>query len=650
VINRLTQKVVSWTAGPVLSLNYRFDADGNLTNLWSGSSGGVTNVYQFDALDRLTNVLANGSAAAGYGFDTAGNLQTMRYGNGVTNLFQYDRLNRLTNEVWKLNATTLASFYYQLGLTGNHTNLSETVNGTSRTYGWQYDNLYRLKQETLGGGTSGTLSYGFDPVGNRTNRTVSGLSLTNQAFTFNTNDWLATDQYDNNGNTTNSSGNFYQFDALNHLTNVNSGTVRIVYDGDGNRVAKTVGSTTTYYLLDDRNPSGYVQVLEEWTSTGTPTLSKIYNYGYALISQRQPGVSTNYFVFDGHGSTRVPADLGGNVVNAFAFDAWGNLIASNAAPQTVYLYSGQQFDTDLNQYYLRKRLFNQGTGRFFTADKVAGDPEDPRSLHRYIFGADDPVGNVDPDGESFIAFDGTGHFLGDKPPTNVQKLYYASLDPHAYYISGVGSHGPLKMFGQGFGAGMARRVRQAMADIDDDRKHGDTVVDIIGFSRGGIEAVEFANRVADKFGSDEKIRFVGLFDPVGSVGHPGGFGSYRHDLPAGVVEKAVEAYANDENRSWFPGTIVGGARVTGFRGTHSDIGGGWDKHYLSDVTLVWMAAEAQKVNVALDLNRAVTATGVDITPDESAAITPNSRWYPTSGNGRNVLSSEGSYTIETYGF
>ena len=208
-------------------------------------------------------MLANGTTAAGYSFDVVGVEQTMRYGNGVTNQFQYDRLNRLTNMVWKLNATTLASFDHQLGFYGNRTNLSEVVNSASRTYGWTYDSLYRLKQETLGGGTSGTLSYGFDSVGNRTNRTVSGLSLTNQSFTFNTNDWLSTDQYDNNGNTTNWSGVFYQFDALNHLTNVNSGTVRIIYDGDGNRVAKTVGGTTTYYLLDDHNPSGYVQVLEE---------------------------------------------------------------------------------------------------------------------------------------------------------------------------------------------------------------------------------------------------------------------------------------------------------------------------------------------------------------------------------------------------
>jgi RHS repeat-associated protein len=398
---RLTNKVVSWTGGPTISLNYRFDANGNLTNLWSSSSGGVTNFYQYDSLDRLTNVLANGSAAASYGFDAVGNLQSMRYGNGVTNQFQYDSLNRLTNAVWKFNASTLASFYYQLGLAGNRSNLSETVNSTSRTYAWTFDSLYRLKQETLGGGTSGTLSYSFDPVGNRTNRTVTGgLSLTNQSFTFNTNDWITSDGYDKNGNTTNSSGNSYQFDALNHLTNMNNGAVLITYNGDGYRVKKTVGGTTTYYLLDGQNPSGYVQVLEEWTvSGGTTNLSRVYNYGRQLIGQRQPGVSTNYFVFDGRGSTRVLTDNGGNVVNAFAFDAYGNLIASNAAPQTVYLYCGQQWDPNLGMYYNRARYYQPGTGRFWTMDSREGGVGDPRSLHRYTYCLNDPVNWSDNTGE-----------------------------------------------------------------------------------------------------------------------------------------------------------------------------------------------------------------------------------------------------------
>jgi hypothetical protein len=32
---------------------------------------------------------------------------------------------------------------------------------------------------------------------------------------------------------------------------------------DGNRVAETVGGVTTQYLIDDRNPTGLPQVMDE---------------------------------------------------------------------------------------------------------------------------------------------------------------------------------------------------------------------------------------------------------------------------------------------------------------------------------------------------------------------------------------------------
>ena len=41
----------------------------------------------------------------------------------------------------------------------------------------------------------------------------------------------------------------------------------------GNRVQETVGSTTSYYLTDDNNPTGYAEPLEVRTYTGsTPSL------------------------------------------------------------------------------------------------------------------------------------------------------------------------------------------------------------------------------------------------------------------------------------------------------------------------------------------------------------------------------------------
>jgi len=42
--------------------------------------------------------------------------------------------------------------------------------------------------------------------------------------------------------------------------------VTVVYDGDGKRVSETAGGTTTKFLIDDLNPTGLPQVLDETVS------------------------------------------------------------------------------------------------------------------------------------------------------------------------------------------------------------------------------------------------------------------------------------------------------------------------------------------------------------------------------------------------
>lgn len=398
-LNQLTNKTVAWATGPKVSLNYLYDALGSVTNIWSSTANGVNLAYTYDPLGRITNVLANGTEAAGYGYDAVGNLQAMYYGNSVTNLYQYDSRNRLTNELWKSGNTSLASFAYTLGAVGNRTALSETVNGTSRTYNWAYDYLYRLTSEGIG--SVGTVTYGFDSVGNRISRqsTVSQISTTTASY--NANDWLTSDTYDTNGNTTVSGTTNYQYDVLNHLTNANIGGIIIIYDGDGNRVSKKVGTTTTYYLVDEVNPSGYTQVLEEWTSTGTPALSRVYNYGSALISQRQASSGTvSYYGADGHGNTRFLANTSGGITDTYAFDAYGLLVASTGSTPNSYLYCGQQYDSDLGFYYLRARYYKPDSGRFWTMDTYTGNNGDPLSLHKYLYCQDSPVDNYDDTGNA----------------------------------------------------------------------------------------------------------------------------------------------------------------------------------------------------------------------------------------------------------
>src|SRR5437762_10240127 len=88
------------------------------------------------------------------------------------------------------------------------------------------------------------------------------------------------------------------YDFENRL--VRKGGVTIVYDGDGNRVSKTAAGSTTQYLVDTLNPTGYAQVVDEIQKGA---LSRTYSWGLELIDQARPQPSAapaivNYYVFE----------------------------------------------------------------------------------------------------------------------------------------------------------------------------------------------------------------------------------------------------------------------------------------------------------------------------------------------------------------
>jgi YD repeat-containing protein len=101
----------------------------------------------------------------------------------------------------------------------------------------------------------------FDPVGNRKQKVSTLPGYPGGLTNYNTNDQLATDTYDANGNTTASGSTGYVYDFENHLISANG--ITYVYDGDGHRVSKTVNGTTTSYATTDINPTGYSQVVGE---------------------------------------------------------------------------------------------------------------------------------------------------------------------------------------------------------------------------------------------------------------------------------------------------------------------------------------------------------------------------------------------------
>jgi len=393
--NRLSSKQT-----PFGTLSYTYDDAGNLSTARSSNSNGVSVDYGYDALNRLSSAKDNNLATlngggTSYSYDNVGNLQSYQYPNGVTASYAYNSLNRLTTMTVGTQASSLASYSYTLGAAGNRTAVTE-LSGRSVTY--TYDDLYRLTSESIANdphGINGSASYGYDAVSNRLNRTSSIGPVPSQNSTYDPNDRLTSDSFDNNGNTTTRNGNAYAYDFENHLTNLNNGAVTYVYDGDGNRVAKTVGGVVTNYLVDTNNPTGYAQVVDELQGGA---VVKSFMYGHDLISQRIVGSSLSFYQYDGHGSVRQLTDATATITDTYDYDAFGNLIYRSGTTPNDYLYSGEQLDGNLGFYYLRARYLNPDSGRFLTMDTYEGTGFDPTTLHKYLYGRANPVNQIDPSG------------------------------------------------------------------------------------------------------------------------------------------------------------------------------------------------------------------------------------------------------------
>jgi RHS repeat-associated protein len=337
-------------------------------------------------------------------YDPASNVATVATPNQLTANFTYDVLNRLT-----AMTTPVSSYTYTQGPTGIKTGVSE---GNGRTISWNYDGIYRLTNETISNDpnqNNGSASYSLDPVGNRLSLNSSLPGINSGGFGYNADDEISSESYDANGNVLATGGKTYTYDAENHMTSANNGQVRMIYDGDGNRVAKIVGGVTTQYLVDDLNPTGYAQVVEEVVNGA---VARQYTYGLQRISESQFINNTwtpSFYVYDGGGSVREFTDANGKVTDEYEYDAYGNSFTKQGTTPNNYLYRGEQYDADLALYYLRARYYNPATGRFMSRDPLDAQPRnpdrtpiDPRRLHKYLYAGADPVNLEDPRGEGFI--------------------------------------------------------------------------------------------------------------------------------------------------------------------------------------------------------------------------------------------------------
>jgi RHS repeat-associated protein len=160
------------------------------------------------------------------------------------------------------------------------------------------------------------------------------------------------------------------------------------YNGLGDRISQTVGSTTTNYTLD--LAAGLSQVLADGMNT--------HLYGLGRIGEQQPA-GWQYHLDDALGSVRQLVDASGEVQLSDKYKPYGEVMESIGEGTSIYGFAGEISDSD-GLIFLRARYYDPMQGRFLQRDPWQGGYTKPASYNARLYGYANPVRYVDPTGKS----------------------------------------------------------------------------------------------------------------------------------------------------------------------------------------------------------------------------------------------------------
>ena len=164
-----------------------------------------------------------------------------------------------------------------------------------------------------------------------------------------------------------------------------------------------------YDLIENGKRTRFIyhngELLYEKEETKQSKEETSYQLG-AGIEAFQRNSKTFYYHQDEQLNTTLISDENAAIRNHYQYDAFGaGLEAAEALPNRIR-YTGQQYDEQTGQYYLRVRYYNPVLGRFMQEDVYHGD-----GLNLYAYCHNNPVIYYDPSG---YACGNSGQIAEDK--------------------------------------------------------------------------------------------------------------------------------------------------------------------------------------------------------------------------------------------
>ena len=389
-----------------VTLNYQYDAEGNTTQITDSLGDTVTSQYDADGDLTQRDATGPGGAQANVtlGYDGDGNLTSItRQSQGQTvgsSAYTYDAQGDMTSIV-HTNASggTLDSFSYSYDAAAQ---LTQEVDYNSGTTDYTYDATGQLI-------AAGPTNYNYDANGNPNN---SGDSIGSNNELLSDGTWNYS--YDGNGNLIGKVGVTggvdaglswsYSYDSDNELigakeTNSQNQTLvsaTYTYDVFGLRIESSVSTNGGTPVVTQFVYNGDTL----WaTLTGSGSLQTLYVSGDQAdqyFAQIDASAGVGWYLTDHLGSVRDVMNNSGQVTDAIAYDAYGNVVSQSNPSQSLLIgYDGYQVDAAIGLNYAHYRWYNPQTGQWMSEDPLLLQPgPNPRE---YV--NDDPTNMVDPSGE-----------------------------------------------------------------------------------------------------------------------------------------------------------------------------------------------------------------------------------------------------------
>ncbi len=381
------------------TLYYAYDGDGRLKCLKEDTDTILTE-YRYTAAGRIREIITKNGVKTSYIYDEDGNISRLTIGDGTEEGLLYDAF-----MLYDLNGNRTGKTGSRLDTCGKQAEMAVSYrydpmnrltnddrNGTGGRYAYDRCGNRLLKEQYSGSSVDATEGYRYNERNELTERVKAGS--------------LTTYRYDKNGSiiTEEEEGrrSEYRYDLLNrqiYVKTLDGREQENFYDGENLRAGLTENGKRTTFLYHNG------EILAECDGESAPIRRYLRGSGLSCV-QTLDNKAYHAYHQDEQGSTVYVTGRGRETENIYQYDAFGNLIEQKEAVTNRVLYTGQQYDQETGQYYLRARYYNPVVGRFLQEDTYRGD-----GLNLYAYCANNPV----------VYYDPSGHVKNNCPPGAAAK-------------------------------------------------------------------------------------------------------------------------------------------------------------------------------------------------------------------------------------